>query len=153
MCSQSMIPHRFHIGDFPRPHDINLFMSGNEKLSFASTIQTGDGAFVRRSDDSWRYAVVHSRSYGSYSSITFKVDVGELYALKKIKQKDWCDFICIVQDLPNGDCRVERPNSFFGGLNKKCVSSQTIKGHDEGKVIHTSNANASDFFHLHRRSS
>ena len=154
MISQSMSLQRFCIGDFPGQADINFFESGNKKLSFASSLQTGNGAFVRRSDNTWRYAVVKSRSYGVYASITFIVEAGDSNLTKTIKKKDWCHYICKPQDLSCRRCGVVLPGtpSVFFGENRPSITTVNGQQQDDCMIetskvnaCEVSKANASDF--------
>jgi len=64
---------KYSIGD--KGSDVDMIIEGKKATAAAvGEIRPNDGAFVRRSDGSWTYAIVKSRSHGDNPTIKFKVN-------------------------------------------------------------------------------
>ena len=82
----------YNLGDRARPCDMKKTESKNERLYNASMLEEGDGAFILRSDNSWRFAIVAKKIWGDEPMIEFVVDVDG--STKLISRKRWSTFVC-----------------------------------------------------------
>ena len=65
---------RFRMGQVGRPDQMDFVASTEKMLIDIARLREGDGAFVRRSDKVYTWAVVKERETGSASSLIFYVD-------------------------------------------------------------------------------
>ena len=65
---------RFRIGQVGRPDQMEFVASTEKMLIDIARLREGDGAFVRRSDKVYTWAVLKERETGSTSSLIFYVD-------------------------------------------------------------------------------
>lgn len=67
----------YRLGDVAKSNDMRASESEKENVLRASLLKEGDGAFVRRSDGTWRFAIVQRKALGKAPRIDFDVNENE----------------------------------------------------------------------------
>lgn len=89
----NFITEKYHylIGEIARTNEIRESDSHIIHFGYASVLKKGDGAFILRSDKTWRFAIVLERVRGKDPYIDFIVD--DVGSIKRITPKHWSTYI------------------------------------------------------------
>jgi len=83
--------YRYRIGEIARTNEIRESNSHIIHFGYASVLKKGNGAFILRSDKTWRFAIVLERVRGKDPYIDFIVD--DIGSIKRITPKHWSTYI------------------------------------------------------------
>ncbi len=83
--------YRYRMGEIARPDEIIDSDSHIMYFGYAAVLKKGDGAFILRSDKTWRFAIVVERGRGKEPYIDFVVD--DVRSIKRITPKHWSTYI------------------------------------------------------------